>query len=392
MNRLRTPLLAALLALVALAAGLWLGGHPTSLPNVLRQIFVEDERALRAEVIDTIEDNFARRVDSVELRGEPSPKGIVRSLDDRYSRYITPAEWKEFDQSTQGQFEGVGLSVGEDRRGLRVLTAFERSPAARAGLRKGDVITAVDGDSIAGEPSELATAKIKGRPGTLVELAVLTPSTRSTRTVRVERARIEVPVARGKLVDRSGEKLGVASLAGFSTGAHGALRVEVKQLLDKGATGLVLDLRHNPGGLLEEAVLVSSAFVEDGPIVSTRGRVKRERKFEAQGEALAPKLPLVVLVDGGSASASEIVTGALRDRGRATVVGTHTFGKGVFQEVKRLSNGGALSLTVGSYYLPSGENISDKGIAPQVKARDLPRTRRDEALDAALDTLRAKAG
>ncbi|MBA2580678.1 MAG: PDZ domain-containing protein [Thermoleophilaceae bacterium] len=392
MNRLRTPILAVFAALVALAAGLWLGGHPTSLPNVLRQIFVEDDRALRAEVIDTIEDNFARRVDGGKLRAEPSPNGIVRSLGDRYSRYITPAEWEEFDQSTQGQFEGVGLSVGEDKRGLRVLTAFERSPAAMAGLRRGDVITAVDGESIAGEPSELATAKIKGRPGTSVELSVLTPSTRATRTLRVERARIEVPVARGKLVTRAGRKLGVASLAGFSTGAHGALRVEVKKLLDQGATGLVLDLRHNPGGLLDEAVLVSSAFIEDGPIVSTRGRAKSERKFEAQGQALAPKLPLVALVDGGSASASEIVTGALRDRRRATIVGTRTFGKGVFQEVKRLSNGGALSLTVGSYYLPGGENISDKGITPQVKARDLPRTPRDEALNVALDTLRAKAG
>ena len=392
MNRLRTPIVAALAALVALAAGLWLGGHPTSLPNVLRQIFVEDARALRAEVIDTIEDNFARSVDGRKLRAQPSTRGIVRSLDDRYSRYITPSEWHEFDESTRGEFEGVGLSVGESRRGLRVLTVFEGSPAESAGLRRGDVIVAVDGDSIAGDPSELATAKIRGKPGTSVELSVLSPRARRARVVRVERARIEVPVARGKLVDRGGRKLGVAALSGFSTGAHGALRVEVKKLIDRGATGLVLDLRHNPGGLLDEAVLVSSAFIEDGPIVSTKGRAKRERAFEAQGEALAPKLPLVALVDGGSASASEIVTGALRDRDRATVVGTRTFGKGVFQEVKRLSNGGALSLTVGSYYLPSGENISDRGIAPQVKARDKPRTRRDEALDVALDTLRAKAG
>ena len=392
MTRARTPLLAAFAVLIALAAGLWLGGHPTTLPNVVRQIFVEEDRALRAELLDTIEDNFVRSVDSDKLRQQGSPTNIVRSLDDRYSRYITPDDWREFDESTEGRFEGIGLSVGESRRGLLVLTAFERSPAARAGLRKGDVITAVDGESIAGKASEVATAKIKGRPGTSVTLTVLAPRTRESRTVRVERARISIPVARGRLVTRDGQRLGVAELGGFSTGAHGALRVEVDKLIDQGAEGLVLDLRHNTGGLLDEAVLVSSVFIEDGPIVSTRGRAKDRKTFEAQGKALAPDLPLVALVDGGSASASEIVTGALRDRKRATVVGTRTFGKGVFQEVKRLSNGGALSLTVGSYYLPSGENISDRGIAPQVSARDIARTRRDEALNVALDTLRTKVG
>jgi carboxyl-terminal processing protease len=181
-------------------------------------------------------------------------------------------------------------------------------------------------------------------------------------------------------------------LTSFTSGCHAAVRGEIDRLLRQGAKGIVFDLRGNGGGLLEEAVLVSSIFVEDGLIVSTDGRTKPRRELKAAGGAIDPTLPVVVLVDGGSASASEIVTGALRDRHRATLVGTRTYGKGVFQEVETLSNGGALSLTVGEYFLPSGENISHKGITPAVRARDLPRTRRDEALPKALETLRGKVG
>jgi carboxyl-terminal processing protease len=152
----------------------------------------------------------------------------------------------------------------------------------------------------------------------------------------------------------------------------------------------VLDLRGNGGGLLNEGVLVASIFIEDGRIVSVRGRARPERVEDAEGDAIDADIPVVVLVDGGSASASEIVTGALRDRDRATVVGTHTFGKGLVQEVERLSNGGYLDLTVANYYLPGGKTISKGGLEPQVKAVDNPKTKRDEALPVALDVLAAK--
>jgi carboxyl-terminal processing protease len=168
------------------------------------------------------------------------------------------------------------------------------------------------------------------------------------------------------------------------------LRTKVDDVLKHGADGIVLDLRGNGGGLLSEAVLVSSIFIEDGRIVSVRGRHRSERTEDAEGKAINPHIPLVVLVDGGSASASEIVTGALRDRGRATVVGTNTFGKGLVQEVEGLSNGGYLDLTVANYYLPNGKTIGTDGLKPQVRARDLPRTKRDEALPVALDTLAKK--
>ena len=234
--------------------------------------------------------------------------------------------------------------------------------------------------------SDVATGRIKGPAGTSVELEVFTPGEDDPRTVEVDRERIEVPVTTAKVVERDGKKLGVVELLGFSSGAHGLLRKEVDKVLKQGAEGIVVDVRGNGGGLLTEAVLVSSIFIEDGKIVSVRGRSRPERIQEAQGEAIDEDIPVVVLVDGGSASASEIVTGALRDRGRATVVGTRP-SQGLVQEVERLSNGGVLDITVANYYLPGGKTIGANGIPPEVRAVDDPDTERDEALPVALDTL-----
>ena len=192
------------------------------------------------------------------------------------------------------------------------------------------------------------------------------------------------------MIRHQGKPIAYVRLASFDAGAHGAVQRELQPLLKKGAQGIVLDLRGNPGGLLTEAVLTASLFIEKGPIVSTSGRTQPKHVFDAQGGTIAPTQPMVVLVDGGSASSSEIVTGALRDRGRATVVGEKTYGKGVFQNVEPLQNGGVLDLTVGSYFLPKGANLAHRGIVPTVPARDVPKTRRDEALPIALDVVAAK--
>ena len=383
---MRNAVIVIACSLVALAGGIYLGGHPSTLPGPIRDSFVEDDRALRSELVDTIQDNFYKPVDQSKLE-DASLKGIVQSLDDPYSHYLTPKEARAFQESVSGEFEGVGMSVEKDSRGLRVLNVFDGSPAAGAGIRKQDLILSVNGRSIAGLSSDLATGRIKGPAGTKVKLEVFTPGSEDTRTVRVERERIHVPVATGRVVERDGHKVGVVKLAAFSSGAHAVLRRQVDKVLDQGAQALVLDLRGNGGGLLTEGVLVSSIFIEDGRVVSVRGRHRAERVENAQGDAIDPKIPVVVLVDGGSASASEIVTGALRDRHRATVVGVNTFGKGLVQEVEPLSNGGYLDLTVANYYLPGGKTITTKGIKPQVKAVDKPRTKRDEALPVALDVL-----
>jgi carboxyl-terminal processing protease len=250
------------------------------------------------------------------------------------------------------------------------------------------VITQVDGHSIAGSSSEESTTRIKGPAGTSVKLTVR--SGKKTRVLTLKRASVEIPVVKSEMRRADGRKIAYVHLAGFTAGAHDAVGNAVRKLLKDGAQGVVLDLRDNGGGLLNEAVQVSSIFIPDGTIVSTKGRARSERVYDATGGAIDGKIPVVVLVNNRSASASEIVTGALQDRKRATVVGTRTFGKGVFQEIEPLSNGGALDITVGEYFLPSGRNLGGGGVSrvagvtPDVKAKDNPKTPRDEALLAAL--------
>jgi carboxyl-terminal processing protease len=345
---------------------------------------------LTSEASQVIRDDYFKPVQSSEL-DNASVDGIVRELrkryDDRFSHYLDPHQLQEFESATSGRFSGVGLTVTGVGRGLRVASVLPRTPAQRARIKEGDLITAVDGRSLAGVPANVATARIKGPPGTPVELRVVSGSGGGARNVKLKRASVAVPVAVGEIKRAGTSKVAYVRYATFSEGAHGELAATIERLDRQGAQGLVLDLRGNGGGLLNEGVLIASTFVEDGLVVSTKGRSRPEVKYDAKGDAIDKKLPVVVLVDGGSASASEIVTGALRDRKRATVVGTKTFGKGVFQEVENLPNGGSLDLTVGSYYLPSGENIGGKGILPQVKAKDNPKTRRDEALPIAVNTV-----
>jgi carboxyl-terminal processing protease len=218
------------------------------------------------------------------------------------------------------------------------------------------------------------------------------------RDVKLERARVDVPVVDAEMQQSGGSKIAHVQLSGFTSGAHGEVRNAIDGLLKKGAQGVVLDLRNNGGGLLNEAVLISSIFIPEGTIVSTEGRARPRRVFEATGNPIDPKIPVVVLVNKESASASEIVTGALQDRGRAEVIGTRTFGKGVFQEVRQLSNGGALDITVGEYFTPKGRNLGGggvkqgAGIEPDIQAQDDAKTaNRDEALEVAVKTVAREA-
>ena len=390
MRRRRRSFLPVLVILVPLllAGGIWLGGHPDSLPDPVRNALVEDsDGRVYEEAVDTLARDYYREVDRDELLNQ-SLERAVGSLDDRFSHYFAPRDYDDFQEATEGRFEGVGMTVEEVDRGLRVLTVYDGSPADRGGVRPGDVITHVDGKSIAGASSEESTTRIKGPAGTAVKLTVRSKG--ETKVLTLKRAEVEIPVVKAEMRREGGRKIAHVRLAGFTSGAHGEVGDAVRRLLEQGADGVVLDLRDNGGGLLNEAVMVSSIFIPDGKIVTTKGRARPTQVYEATGGAIDSDVPVVVLVNDRSASASEIVTGALQDRDRATVVGTRTFGKGVFQEIEPLSNGGALDITVGEYFLPSGRNLGGGGVSrgagvePDVKAEDDPDTRRDEALLAAL--------
>ncbi len=383
-RRLLTLGLGVVPPLLLLCAGIWLGGHPRWLPDPVADLLTPQDTRLVAEALDEIESSYHREVDDGKL-ADAAVKGAVASLGDRFSAYFTPQEYNAFQDATNSRFSGVGLAIRGVRRGLRVETVYDDSPADRAGIRVGDVITAANGRRLAGRPEQAATALIKGPAGTKVTLRVQRGSRTLTKTLT--RATISIPVVATEFERAGGRRVAHIALATFSSGAHGELGAAIRRARARGARGIVFDLRGNGGGLVREAQLVASAFLQDGVIVKTRGRSVPENTLEATGDPVAGKLPVVVLVDRATASASEIVAGALQDHKRAKLVGIRTFGKGVFQEVIPLSNGGALDITAGQYFTPKGRNLGGRGLQPDVRARDDPDTRPDEALDRALKVL-----
>jgi len=384
-------------ALVALfAAGLWLGGHPRSLPDPLRDAFVAEPSGLTGEAAEAIEDSYYRPVGETEL-GNSSLQGMVRELrrrhHDRFSEYFSPEALTSFNEQIEGHFSGIGLTVVEVKKGLRVASVFPRSPAAQAGIAPGDTIVSVEGESIAGESSNEATKKIKGPDGTEVTIGVRDRKSGKVRRLTLTRAEVTLPNVSHRVEEVDGRKLGYVRLLSFSEGAHGQLAGAVGKVEKEGAEGIIVDLRHNPGGLLEEAVRTASLFLPEGEVVaSTKSRSQGESTYETS-DGRVTKLPLVVLIDGGTASAAEILTAALADDGGAEVVGTTSFGKGVFQEEQSLSNGGALKLTVGEYFTPKGVNLAEShGIHPDVKVLDIPKTAADEAEQRAFEVLAGQIG
>ncbi len=383
-----------LVGLVILIAGIWLGGHPSWMPSSVRNAFVQDSGGrLVNQAMDILSRDYYRPLNRNQLLNR-GIGAMVSGLEDPYSHYYDPTAYRSFLNQSNPHLSGVGIDVVPDPRGLRVVDVFPRSPAARAGLAHGDLIIKVGGTSLTDRSADFASRLIRGPAGTRVVLTV--QSGGRTRMVSLVRAKLVVPVATGSVVTYKGVKIGLLGLTAFTDGSGDELRSDVRKVLRQGAQALILDLRENGGGLLDEAVNVASIFVPDGTIVSTSGRSQPRQVYMAKGNAIATKIPMVVLVDRDTASAAEIVTGALKDRGRATVVGTHTYGKGVFQEIVPLTNGGALDITVGEYFTPNGQNLGGGGvregggIAPNIHAVDNPRAPGDQALSVAERVAAAK--
>ncbi|HWF36796.1 MAG TPA: S41 family peptidase [Solirubrobacteraceae bacterium] len=380
-------------AVVVLLIGAYAGAHATWLPSPLANSVASDRQArLLHQVLNDIHSDYYRKVD----RGQLTNKGlaaIVAALRDPFSHYFSPAEYKSLFSTSHVNGIGVDVkSVTRIRRGLQIVAVFPGYPAARAGLRPGYLIVRVGSTPLAGHSGKFAQGLIRGRPGTPVVITYLVGGRRHV--ITIQRAHVSIPVATDRIVTYHGIKLGYVQLTTFDQpGAGDQVRSDVQQLIKQGAKGIILDLRQNGGGLITEAIKVASTFIPSGTIVSIHGRNTPRQVFTATGGAISKNIPVVVLVDGQTASASEIVTAALQDYHRAIVVGTHTFGKGVFQDSFGLPGGGVLEIVAGYYYTPNGRNLGGggvkqgAGVKPNIYAAENPRSKADHQLAVALKAL-----
>ena len=338
---------------------------------------------LLEEVRTALADGYYRALPQSVL-GLHSVGDMIAALRDPYTTYLGASDYKLLEQETASSYSGVGVGMLPSPRGLVVASIHPGGPASKAGVRVGDTILAVDGHPVAHLGIAQVIARFTGPAGSFVRLDVVRGG--ESMAFTLQRAVVTAPTVHARLVSFAGRKWGVVHLTTFNFGATPVLAREVRRLQRAGAHGFVLDLRENPGGLFTQAVSVSSLFLNHGVIVSVLGAHHPLHVYRARKGGIT-QLPVVVLVDRYTASSAEIVAAALRDNHRATLVGQRTYGKALVQAVDPLANGDALELTVAQYYTPTGADISNGGLIPQVHAVDNPSTPTDEALAAALGAL-----
>lgn len=314
-----------------------------------------------AEVADIIE-SLALEPSSEESMTIGAISGMLESLEDSHAVYFTAEQYEYFNEQNMGTFYGIGITISNDGDDLVVNSVIEGTPAARAGLQPGDLIVEIDGEARSRWDVDEAVLRIRGEEGTTVVLGIRREGAEELIDYTIERAKIDVPNVESEMLEGD---IGYVSLVSFTQVAAADVRAAIEELEADGAQGYVLDLRNNPGGLLSASVDVSSLFIPDGVIVTVEDRKGQVEKHRASGETVTDD-PLVVLVNGNSASASEIVAGALQDYGRATLVGEQTFGKGSVQQIEELSFGGAVKLTIAHYLTPEGRAIDKIGLTPDV--------------------------
>lgn len=318
-----------------------------------------------AEVWNDIHDRYVNgSIDTTTLvRG--AIRGMVEGLGDPYSAYFDPKQAKEFADEINGTFEGVGMEVGFKDNRLAVIAPLPETPAARSGLQAGDIILQIDKQDTEGWSLDQAIRKIRGPKGSTVVL-VIRRGQAEPQEISVVRDTIVVSTVTAKILTVQDRSIGYIQISSFTEDTAPKVRKEIQVQLAKSVVGFVIDLRNNPGGLLDASVDVTSIFVDNEVVVSEVDQAGKHQDLRSNGRRLVDGQPVVVLVNGGSASASEIVAGALQDLGRATIVGQQTFGKGSVQQLKDLPDGSTLKLTIAKWYTPKNRSISDSGITPDL--------------------------
>tara|TARA_B100000700_G_scaffold285717_1_gene339955 strand:+ start:4230 stop:5366 length:1137 start_codon:yes stop_codon:yes gene_type:complete len=318
---------------------------------------------LFAEVLEKIRKEYVDEVDQSELI-DNAINGALQSLDP-YSAYMSPELFDSLQTDTKGEFGGLGIEVGMEAGVVKVIAPIDDTPAAKAGIKAGDYIVKIDDIQVQGKSLVEAVKLMRGPVGSTIELTIRRKGVRKAINKIIKREIIEIKSVESKVLK---EKVGYLRLKAFNDNSSKQLVERIKKIENKERpVGYILDLRNNPGGLLTQAIRVTDFFLDEGEIVSTRGRkaIENRRFFAKKGDKVKGK-PLIVLINNGSASASEIVAGALKDHKRAIILGSNTYGKGSVQSIIPLNNGGGIRITISKYYLPSGDSISGVGISPDI--------------------------
>jgi|TARA_B110000261_G_C13053461_1_gene345193 carboxyl-terminal processing protease len=343
------------------------------------------------EVLETIKQEYVNEVDQSEIM-DSAINGLLQSLDP-YSAYMSPKSFDGMQTDTKGEFGGLGIEIGMESGVVKVISPIDDTPAANAGIKSGDYIVRINDEQVQGKTLTEAVDLMRGPVGSEIKLTVRRKNERKALEFKIKRAVIEVKSVEAKLIGKN-NKIGYLRLKSFNQNSDEQLFEKINNFEKKNKlTGYILDLRNNPGGLLNQAISITDFFLNDGEIVSTKGRkISETRKFFSKRGDGINKKPLIVIINNGSASASEIVSGALKDHKRAIILGERTYGKGSVQSIIPLRNGGGLRLTISKYYLPSGKSISKIGVLPDIFVEEVGKdfkinTDTDNQLKYAVDLL-----
>jgi carboxyl-terminal processing protease len=324
-----------------------------------------DKIDLFGEVLEKIKKEHVDEVDQIEIM-DSAINGMLQSLDP-YSAYMSPELFKSMQTDTKGEFGGLGIEIGMEAGVVKVIAPIEDTPASKAGIKSGDYIVRIDGEQVQGKSLMEAVKLMRGPIGTSIKLTIRRKNNKKALDFNIKREIIEVRSVNSEIMGKK-NKIGYVRLKSFNENSDSQFFEKIKNFEKKyNPNGYIIDLRNNPGGLLTQAISITNFFLEDGEIVSTKSRNKSEnRKFFARSGDGANGKPIIVLINNGSASASEIFAGALKDHKRAIILGENSYGKGSVQSIIPLRNGGGIRLTISKYYLPSGKSISEVGVAPDI--------------------------